>query len=43
MSILKMIADAAESVAKFGAGTVSTGLTFQPKTPACLSDSKDAE
>ena len=41
MSILKMIAKAAESVAKFGAGAVSTGMSFQPKTPSCLIEDKD--
>ena len=41
MRILKMIARVAESVAKFGAGTVSTGCSFQPKTPSCLVEDKD--
>ncbi len=43
MDILKAIANAISGIANFGAGVVSTGLTFQPKTPACLSENKDAE
>lgn len=42
MGILDVIANIAQAVAGFGAGTVSTGVSFQPKTPACLSEEKDA-
>ncbi len=41
MGILKIIAKTVEKVAKFGAGTVSTGCSFQPKTPSCLIEDKD--
>lgn len=35
-TILKLIAGAVKKTAQFGAGSVSYGLTYQPKTPKSL-------
>ncbi|MFT9077837.1 cyclic lactone autoinducer peptide [Ethanoligenens sp.] len=36
--LLKTIATVAEKVAKFGAGSVSGGLSYQPVTPKALQE-----